>query len=178
MKSLEFRNSKATCNSKTFDFTHWGTFSAQNSEVFVQTNFFSCFQKWPYKSKNLFSKNFGNSKNPQNSFKNTWTPAFHDKKDFWNFWLLKKVSLHKIFKKKFQKFQNLPKNYFWAENKMMGPDKSGKFCCNLKFCPWGRELTFENFFRGTFLKNQGVVKNSKYSVWTNTSEFRAEKVPQ
>ena len=44
MKSLEFRNSKATCNSKTFDFTHWGTFSAQNSEVFVQTNFFLVFK--------------------------------------------------------------------------------------------------------------------------------------
>ena len=40
----EFRNSEATCNSKTFDFTYWGTFSAQNSEVFVQTNFFSVFK--------------------------------------------------------------------------------------------------------------------------------------
>ena len=40
VKILEFRKSEATCNHKTFDFTYWGTFSAQNSEVFVQTKFF------------------------------------------------------------------------------------------------------------------------------------------
>ena len=28
VKNSEFRNSEATCNSKTFDFTYWGTFSA------------------------------------------------------------------------------------------------------------------------------------------------------
>ena len=36
----------------------------------------------------------------------------------------------------------------------------------------------ENFFRSTFLKNGGVVKISTNSVWTNTSEFLAENVPQ
>ena len=40
----EFQKSEATCNHKTFDFTYWGTFSAQNSEVFVQTNFFLVFK--------------------------------------------------------------------------------------------------------------------------------------
>ena len=44
VKNSEFRNSEATCNSKTFDFTYWGTFSTQNSEVYVQTNFFSVFK--------------------------------------------------------------------------------------------------------------------------------------
>ena len=44
VKSSEFRNSKTTSNSKTFDFTYWGTFSTQNSEVYVQTNFFSVFK--------------------------------------------------------------------------------------------------------------------------------------
>ena len=40
VKNSEFQKSEATCNHKTFDFTYWGTFSAQNSEVFVQTDFF------------------------------------------------------------------------------------------------------------------------------------------
>ena len=44
VKILEFRKSEATCNHKTFDFTYWGTFSAPNSEVFVQTDFFLIFK--------------------------------------------------------------------------------------------------------------------------------------
>ena len=36
---------KAMLSSKIFDFTYWGTFSARNSEVFVQENFFSEFEK-------------------------------------------------------------------------------------------------------------------------------------
>ena len=71
VKSSEFRNSKTTSNSKTFDFTYWGTFSTQNSEVYLQTIFFFSFQKWLHTLKILFSKNFKNSKNPENLFKNT-----------------------------------------------------------------------------------------------------------
>ena len=44
VKISEFRKSEATCNHKTFDFTYWGTFSAPNSEVFVQTDFFLIFK--------------------------------------------------------------------------------------------------------------------------------------
>ena len=40
----EIQISETTLWSKTFDFTYWGTFSAQNSEVFGQTIFFSVFK--------------------------------------------------------------------------------------------------------------------------------------
>ena len=75
---------------KLLIFTYWSTISAQNSEVFVKTNFVFSFQKWPFRWKKLFNKNFGNYKYPQNLFKNTLTPAFHDGKKFR---LLKKLSL-------------------------------------------------------------------------------------
>ena len=44
VKSLEFPNSKTTLWSKTFDFAYWGTFSTQNSELFVQTEHFLDFK--------------------------------------------------------------------------------------------------------------------------------------
>ena len=39
LNRFENRKTKATFIYKTFDFTYWGTFSAPNSEVFVQENF-------------------------------------------------------------------------------------------------------------------------------------------
>ena len=44
---------------------------------------------------------------------------------------------------------------------MMGQDKSGKFSFNTCFCPTGREMTFENFFKSTFLKQPRVCQKQK-----------------
>ena len=40
------RNSEGTLPSSTFDFVYWGTFSAPNSNVFVQGNFFLFLKRW------------------------------------------------------------------------------------------------------------------------------------
>ena len=39
-------NSEGTLSSSTFDFVYWGTFSAPNSNVFVQENFFLFLKRW------------------------------------------------------------------------------------------------------------------------------------
>ena len=71
----ENRNCKTTLWSKTFDFTYWGTFSTPNSKVFVHENFFKVWWKNNFKKKNLWSKNFRNSKNPEFFFL-FWMPVW------------------------------------------------------------------------------------------------------
>ena len=73
----EFQKSEATCNHKTFDFTYWGTFSAQNSEVFVQTDFFLfladpwLFQKSAFKKfSNVISRPVGKKQQLKQNFLN------------------------------------------------------------------------------------------------------------
>ena len=122
VKILEFRKSEATCNHKTFDFTYWGTFSAQNSEVFVQTDFFLfladpwLFQKSAFKK--IFKRHFSTrgakasveTKLPwlvlthhfvpcpkkifSNNFKIFW--KFSLNKNFWNFEILKNAFRHEM----------------------------------------------------------------------------------
>ena len=60
VKSSEFPNSKTTLWSKTFDFTYWGTFSARNSEVFVQTELVEIFKTPPFFRNALLKKIFNN----------------------------------------------------------------------------------------------------------------------
>ena len=67
-----------------------------------------------------------------------------------------------LFNENFQKkFEVVRKKFFWTGNKMMGQDKSGKFSFNTCFCPTGREMTFENFFKSTFLKQPRVCQKQK-----------------
>ena len=57
----------------------------------------------------------------------------------------------------FQNFQNVRKNYFAPDTKMMGQKKTRKSISDLFLRLTGREIAFENFFKSIFFKNPKVL---------------------
>ena len=104
---LNIHEVKITCNSKTFDFSHWGLLLSQICEVYVQTIFFSVFkhgfQFWKFYFVKILIKI------PQNLFKNAKNLAFCSGKCFQKFQLFKKFALLKILGQIFKLFE---KNFF------------------------------------------------------------------
>ena len=76
-----------------------------------------------------------------------------------------------------ENFQNVRKNYFWLENKMMGSYKPESFGLMILQCSQAEKYKFKILLFFTFPAFRWVFKNFKRFYWTNTSEFRAEKVP-
>ena len=77
-----------------------------------------------------------------------------NQKWFFEKMIFKKYLFSEIF---FQNFQNVRKNYFAPDTKMMGQKKTRKSISDLFLRLTGREIAFENFFKSIFFKNPKVL---------------------
>ena len=110
-----YQKSKGTLCTSLFDFTYWAPFSFQNSNVFVQTDFFLVVKNavWIFEKSPNFFENF---KNPWKIIEEYLFTRIWWWSRFSKILTLKFSPLQWKFWKFLKKFQNGPKKFFRTVN--------------------------------------------------------------